>query len=57
MALSVAESLVGCGSTRNFTVARSIGLVSTISGESGGQLDRRRASGVLNPCARESKAA
>ena len=36
--------------------ARSIGRVSTRFGEGGGQLDRRRARGVLSPCARESKA-
>ena len=35
---------------------RSIGWVRTRFGEGGGQLDRRRARGVLNPCARESKA-
>ena len=38
------------------TVARSIARVSTRFGERGGQLDHRRARGVLNPCARESKA-
>ena len=35
---------------------RSIGLVRTTFDEGGGQLDRRQARGVLNPCARESKA-
>ena len=35
---------------------RSIGWVRTRFGEGGEQLDRRRARGVLNPCARESKA-
>ena len=30
--------------------------VSTRFGEGGGQLDRRRARGGLNPCARESQA-
>ena len=34
----------------------SIGWVRTRYGEGGGQLDRRRARGGLNPCARESKA-
>ena len=34
----------------------SIGWVRARFGEGGGQLDRRRARGVLNPCARESKA-
>ena len=34
---------------------RSNGWVRTRFGEGGGQLDRRRARGVLNPCARESK--
>ena len=34
----------------------SIEWVRTRFGEGGGQLDRRRARGVLNPCARESKA-
>ena len=43
---TVAESLVEC----------SIGWVRTRFGEGGGQLDRRRARGGLNPCARESKA-
>ena len=33
-----------------------IGWVRTSFGEDGGQLDRRRARGVMNPCARESKA-
>ena len=35
---------------------RSIGWIRARFGEGGGQLDRRRARGVLNPCARESKA-
>ena len=35
---------------------RSIGWVRTRFGEGGGQLDRRRARGVLSPCAQESKA-
>ena len=35
---------------------RSTGRVRPRFGESGGQLDRRRARGVLNPCARESNA-
>ena len=34
----------------------SIGWVRTRFGEGGGQLDRRRARGGLDPCARESKA-
>ena len=34
----------------------SIGCVRTRFSESVGQVDRRRAKGVLNPCARESKA-
>ena len=34
----------------------SIGWVRTRFDEGGGQLDRRRAKGGLNPCARESKA-
>ena len=51
-----AESLAGRSSTRKRTVARSIGRVSTIFCKDGGQLDRRQARGVLNPCARESKA-
>ena len=33
-----------------------MGWVCTKFGEDGGQLDRRRARGVLNPCAREPKA-
>ena len=53
---TIAESLVGRSRTRKRTVARSIGRVSTGSGGGGGQLDRRRVRGVLNPCARESKA-
>ena len=53
---TVAESLVGRRSTRKRTVARSIGRVSTRFGEDGGQLHRRQVRGVLNPCARESKA-
>ena len=53
---SVAESLVGRRSTRERTVSRSIGRVSTRFGKGGGQLDRRRARGTLNPCQRESKA-
>ena len=36
--------------------SRSIGWVRTRFGEGGGQLDHRRARGVLNPCAQESKA-
>ena len=52
----VAESLVGRHSTRQCTVAGSIEPVNTRFDEGGGQLDRRRARGVLNPCARESKA-
>ena len=35
---------------------RSIGWVRTRFGDGGGHLDRRRARGGLNPCARESKA-
>ena len=35
---------------------RSIGLVRTRFGEDGGKFDRRRARGVLNPCAQELKA-
>ena len=42
--------------TRKLTVARPIRRGSTRFGEGGGQLDRRRARGVLNPCAREAKA-
>ena len=42
--------------TRKLTVARSLEWVSTIFGKVGGQLDRRRARGVLNLCAREPKA-
>ena len=53
---TVAESLVGRSSTRKRTVARSIGRVSTRFGEGGGKLDCRRARGVLNHFARESKA-
>ena len=53
---TIAESLVGRSRTRKRTVSRSIGRVSTGSGGGGGQLDRRRVRGVLNPCARESKA-
>ena len=34
----------------------SIGWIRTRFGEGGGQLDRRRARGMLIPCARESKA-
>ena len=49
------ESLVGRSSTRERTGARSIGWISTRFGETGEQLDGRRARGVLNPCARESK--
>ena len=52
------------GGTREVgnTVAKSlvvpyIGWVRTRFGEGGGQLDRRRTRGGLNPCARESKAA
>ena len=37
-------------------VARAIGRVSTRFGEGGGKLDRRRARGVLYPCARGSEA-
>ena len=43
---TVAESLVVC----------SIKWVRTRFGEGGGQLDRRRARGGLNPCVRKSKA-
>ena len=43
---TVAESLV----------VLSIGWVRLRFGEGGGQLDRRRARGELNPCARESQA-
>ena len=52
---TVAGSLVRRSSTCNRTAARFIGRVSTRFGEGGGELDRRRARGVLNPCARESK--
>ena len=52
---TIAESLVGRSRTRKGAVARSIERVSTRSGEGGGQLDRRRVRGVLNPCAREFK--
>ena len=52
---TVGESLVGCRSTRKRTVAHSIGRVRTRFGEGGGQLDRRRARGMRNPCAREWK--
>ena len=53
---TAAESLVGSSSTRKGTMARATGRVSTRFSESGGQLDRPRTRGVLNPCARESKA-
>ena len=53
----------GGGGTREAgsTIAESlvalcrVGTVRTRFGEGGGQLDHRRARGVLNPCARESK--
>ena len=44
------------GGTREAGSTVSIVWVRTIFGEGGGQLDRRRARGGLNPCARESKA-
>ena len=50
------ESLVGRSSTGKLSVTRSIGWVSPTFDLGGGQLDRLRARGVLNPCARESKA-
>ena len=54
---TVSETLVaGRRNTSKRTVARSIGRVSIRFGEDGGTLDRRRARGVLNPCARESQA-
>ena len=54
---TVVESLVGRRSTGKRNVTRSIGRVSTTSfGEGGGQLGRRRARGVLDSCAQESKA-
>ena len=40
------------GRTVGKSLERSIGWVRTRLGEGGGQLDRRRAGGVLNPCAR-----
>ena len=49
------DTQVGCSSTRKRTVVRSIRWVSTRFGEGGGQLDRRRARGVLSPCVREAK--
>ena len=53
---TVAGSLAGRISTHKRTVVRSIGRVRTRFGDGGGQLDRRRARGVLSPCARKSKA-
>ena len=53
---TVAESLVGCRGMRKRSLARSIGSISTKFGEDGGQFDRRRASRVLKPYARESRA-
>ena len=50
----VAREKQGAPSRRTWW--RSIGKVRTRFGEGGGQLDRRRARRVLNPCARESKA-
>ena len=50
------RSLVGCRGMRKRSLARSIGLISTKFGEGGGQFDRRRASRVLKPYARESRA-
>ena len=44
-------------STVSESLVASIGWVRTRFGEGGGKFDRRRARGVLNPCARESKAA
>ena len=51
----VAVSLVGRRSTRNRTVARSIGGVSTRFGEGGGQLDSRRARGECYTLVRENQ--
>ena len=53
---NLAESLVWRRSTCKRTVTRSIGRVSTSFREGGGQLDRRRLGGVLNPCEQESRA-
>ena len=50
------ESLVKRHSTRKRVAARTVGQVSNIFSEDEGQLERRRAEGVLNYCARESKA-
>ena len=55
---TVAESLAGRSTARasKRALGCSVGRVSTRFGEGGGQLDRRRAKGVLDPCARESEA-
>ena len=50
---NVAESLVGHRSMRKCTVARSVRRVSTKFGESGEQLDRRRAQKKRIRCMRE----
>ena len=52
----VAGSLAGRSSTRTRTVARLLGRVRTRFGRDGGQLNHRRAMGVLNAFARESEA-
>ena len=45
----------GQGALSRRACSRSIGWVRTRFDESGGQFDRRRARGVLNPCSRELK--
>ena len=50
------ESLVKRHSTRKRVAARTVGQIRNIFSEGEGQLERRRAKGVLNNCAREPKA-
>ena len=53
---TVVESLVRPCSTHKRVAARTVGYVSPIFSEGGGQLDHGRAREVLDPSARESKA-